>query len=236
MTQSDASDSGPGPRLPGSRNTAGAGAGHGSRHWQLAWKLSWLLTADCYCAVISFHLIPDVGRQHGTLTALDHCHQVTIGLGPACAYFPPLLINVWMSCSSPCHRDMMMALTWEETKENNVRKITETVYTENSCLITEEWGGCTGIVCTIRNFFLSLIWPLPHRVSAAADLHCTLLIAETCRLRLQGTAGCRLKRHLLNGCHAVNSDSDGAPRIVGAVQLHSNIFIGNVNIYFSNMI
>ena len=32
VTQSDASDSGPGPRLPGSRNTAGAGAGHGSRH------------------------------------------------------------------------------------------------------------------------------------------------------------------------------------------------------------
>ena len=41
-----------------------------------------------------------------------------------------------------------------------------------SCLITEEWGGCTGTgaVCTIHNFFLSLIWPLPHRVSAAADL------------------------------------------------------------------
>ena len=30
VTQSDASDSDPGPRLPGSRNTAGAGAGHGS--------------------------------------------------------------------------------------------------------------------------------------------------------------------------------------------------------------
>ena len=32
VTQSDASDSDPGPRLPGSRNTAGAGAGHGSRY------------------------------------------------------------------------------------------------------------------------------------------------------------------------------------------------------------
>ena len=55
VTQSDASDSGPGPRLPGSRNTAGAGAGHGSRHWQLAWKLSWLLTATVLLSAFTWY-------------------------------------------------------------------------------------------------------------------------------------------------------------------------------------
>ena len=126
VTQSDASDSDPGPRLPGSRNTAGAGAGHGSWYsWQLAWKLSWQLTADCWLLLCSYQLSLDTGRGPATWHTETDCtgplSPATIGLGlliHKCVNVVLLAMSLWYDDGINMRKD---------TKEHNVRKTTETV-------------------------------------------------------------------------------------------------------------